>query len=63
MPEVPELTSSITGTLQSLLSRGLEQFGDRFSIKHLPVVVQNGKSHPRSNVDKVFLILLQHRHR
>ncbi|EPS33407.1 hypothetical protein PDE_08369 [Penicillium oxalicum 114-2] len=32
------------GTLQSLLSLGLEQFGDRFSIKHLPVVVQNAQA-------------------
>jgi telomere length regulation protein len=28
--------------LKSLLTRGLEQFGDKFHIKHVPIITQNG---------------------
>jgi telomere length regulation protein len=38
-----KLRTSI-GVLKSLLIRSLDQFGDKFSIKHVPNVVQNGLS-------------------
>ncbi|KAJ5550475.1 hypothetical protein N7535_001584 [Penicillium sp. DV-2018c] len=43
-------------TLKSLLMRSLEQFGDKFSIKHLPNVVQNASA-------QVILIAAGHLHR
>lgn len=39
-------TNNCTDVLSSVLHRSLEQFGDKFSIKHVPNVVQNGKSAP-----------------
>lgn len=33
-----------TDVLRPVLSRSLEQFGDKFSIKHVPSPVQNGQS-------------------
>lgn len=38
-----ELTTGLD-ILSSILHRSLEQFGDKFSVKHLPNVVQNGWS-------------------
>lgn len=41
-----ETTTELTATdvLKALLIRSLEQFGDKFSIKHVPNMVQNGLS-------------------
>ena len=35
-------TNVETDALNSLLTRGLEQFGDKFHIKHIPIITQNG---------------------
>lgn len=31
-------------TLKQIVMRSLEEFGDKFSIKHLSIIVQNGES-------------------
>ena len=41
---------TVTDILKSVLHRSLENFGDKFSIKHVPNVVQNGKSALRAFV-------------
>jgi hypothetical protein len=42
-----------TDVLKSILHRSLEQFGDKFSIKHVPNIVQNGLSPPAHFLRKV----------
>ena len=44
LPEEKTTKLTATDVLKSLLIRSLEQFGDKFSIKHVPNMVQNGLS-------------------
>ena len=37
-------TNILVDTLKQLVLRSLGEFGDKFSIKHIPIVVQNGRS-------------------